>query len=305
MLRQQMRRVGGESAEVKKPQRHAVDAIVAVAVLHVTVRQIPVRDVASRIAQHEVREIARHQIDPALIDEVAVLDGVEALAPQPLRPPIEKRRALETDADEAEVVRAGDQEIALRRHEAVARQRFHRVRIDQDAVRVRELAEIEERREDLDVGIEIQNRLVEAREQILKRPRLERRRQLDDVVDRGHPMKLRLVAEREIGGQNHVGEIELRRRIAVDQHDRKAQAVMGLRQRFREHARKGEITLSADGENAHDREADYLTAGARPRPTSRGSGGGSPRRCDRTRRRRRGGGKRLSASDARTRRARR
>ena len=89
-------------------------------------RQVPVGGVPARLAQHlDAVEEGGREVHPLLVDEEAALDRVQALAVEAAVPPVEEGEGalVEGDAEEAEVVDAGEQEVALARRAVVVDRR--------------------------------------------------------------------------------------------------------------------------------------------------------------------------------------
>jgi hypothetical protein len=65
---------------MEEAQRPTVDLVAVPSSPDGPLVQIPVRDVASGIGQDEVVEEHRHEVDPALIDELATVNRHAAVA---------------------------------------------------------------------------------------------------------------------------------------------------------------------------------------------------------------------------------
>jgi len=80
-----------EAAVVVEAQRPAVDFVAVGAALQLALEEVPVRDVVALVGDDGVVEVARHEVDPALVDEQPVVGRDPALAPEPLLPPRQER----------------------------------------------------------------------------------------------------------------------------------------------------------------------------------------------------------------------
>ena len=105
------------------------------------------------------------------------------------------------------------------------------MRDEHDPVTPRELADVIKRREDLDVRVEIHRRVGTAAEQQLEQPRLDRRGELSDLVDRCHLPELGR-RERQLGWSDQIerlaGRVERRTHLPVDdQHADALATVLG------------------------------------------------------------------------------
>ena len=146
------------ATEVKEAKRASVDGHVVAVAREGPRVQVPVGDVVTRVAQEmDARHHARHQVDPALVDEVAAVRVDDAVGAQALGPPVEElvRRCAVAERDEAQVVGPGDQDVGLAGLLAVAWHRGDVVRGEHHAVLPGELGDRVERLEDPDVRIEV------------------------------------------------------------------------------------------------------------------------------------------------------
>jgi hypothetical protein len=252
MLREEMRRARRKAAVVEEAQRSPVDQDSIALERENAMRQIPVGDVVPGILENGGLEERRREIDPALVDKEAAGRVVETVAPEPPAPPGKKRsRRLGGEREKAEVVHAGEQEIAIVGTLAVLRQRLRHMRSQDHPVRQGQGPKRTERVEDLDVRIEIEDHRRAAREEMLERPRLHGRGQLGDVVDGRHRVEVGRRIERKLIG---VDDLERRLRMngvirIVEEHDLQAGTRIVTGQTGREHARVREIVACHDREN--------------------------------------------------------
>ena len=91
VLRDDLRLVQVEAAEMEKGERHAVDPESSFVRLELPVGQAPVTDVVSGVAQDvHAFEQPRHEVEPALVHEQALPDVVDALVVAALAPPFDE-----------------------------------------------------------------------------------------------------------------------------------------------------------------------------------------------------------------------
>ena len=255
MLGQRVGPVRAVAAEVQEAHGLAGDRRVASVTVDLqgACVEVPVGDVVRRIAQQVgLGPDAGHEVDPLLVDEAARRRVDDAVGLQALRPPVEQLvggpRAAE--ADEAEVVGARDEDRLLRRVATVAWDRREVVRREDDAVLDRELADLVQRRDDPDVGVEVDG-VILLGQQLAQQPGLDRRRQLDDAVGRHHLLE-RLAVD-VLGPQQAV---RLLRGVdeAIDavehEHGQLGVRVL-LAQGQRQDPRVGEVVLGDDRADVH------------------------------------------------------
>ena len=172
--------------------------------------------------------VAGHEVDPLLVDEQARLGRLDAVARETLGPPAQERPAALADADEAEVEHAGDVQAVLGGLAVVARQRLQRVRREHDAVALRQLADEVQRVEDDDVRVEVQRGRRAGCQHRLEQRRLERRRQLLDVVERQHPLEL-AVRQPDLVRLDHVERVVVAQQVLVRRvHHQHREAAVGM-----------------------------------------------------------------------------
>jgi hypothetical protein len=255
VLRQDARKLRVVPGEVEEPKRLAADLVAVAGPRHVAFVQVPVGDVERVRAQHVVSIEGRYEVEQPLVDEHPVLEVDQAVAPKPLAPPLEKRPRVGADTDEAEVEDPCVGDVVRRGLPAVLGQRVQRVRGQHDAVLRGQRLELVERREDLDVRVEVADGLA-ALEQMEEERGLDRRGELGRVVDRRHQAKLPRL-ERELGGDDELERlgrgVELAADLGVDdEDDQPARVVLG--KRAREDARIGEVVPRDDGGDGHSSE---------------------------------------------------
>ena len=189
-----------EPAEVEEAQRSAVDLVARRTAGDLAIVQVPVRDVAARVLPDRDVEVRRREVHPPLIDETTLGRADEALAAQPVGPPVEHRRAPGPDRDEPQVVGAGLEHHGLVGEPTVGVERRGHVRGEHDVVDRQQLLEVAEVRVDDDVGVEVAGGAAAPLEQRPQQERLGRGRELGDLVDHRHRAEL-LLPEPDVAGQ--------------------------------------------------------------------------------------------------------
>ena len=135
---------GVKAAEVEETQRASVHRVHAVAVLQRALVEVPVSKVELGITHdRKVREEPGHQVEPTLIHEVPPGRIHPAVAPQPVRPPVENLLHLGPRGQRhvAEVVDARDHHVDLAGATTVLGNGLAVVRDEGDAVGSRPLIE--------------------------------------------------------------------------------------------------------------------------------------------------------------------
>src|SRR5579871_3401954 len=123
MLGKEVGRIGRISTEVEEPQGRAPSEVVAVLLAQITMIEIPVGDVVSRVAQDEDLKQSWDKIDPTLVDKPHLFGIDIAFAAQADLPEVEQVVCRSGHGDEAEVVRARSENGRLIGHLAVSRHR--------------------------------------------------------------------------------------------------------------------------------------------------------------------------------------
>ena len=194
------------------------------------------------VAHDSGLEVTRHEVDPALVDEEAVVHRDATVAAQPFGPPRQECVGLVRHRDEAEIEDAGESDFAFAGEQAVAGIGLGRVGREDDRVSAREIGDVGERREDLDVGIEIAGGVV-VFEEVLQQPRLHRGRELEDGVDHRHVVKVAAL-DVEVVGADDVEElavvVDLAALVVEHEHRERGVRITAL-QRRGEHACVGQI----------------------------------------------------------------
>ena len=151
--------------------------------------EVPVREVELGITHdREIREEPWREIKPPLIHEIPPRRINAAVAAEPVRPPVQESLHLRPGGqrDVAEVVDAGDHHVDLTGAPAVLGDRLGVVGDEDDAVRGGSLLERLQRTEDLDVRIQVGDRLARLREQVAQQPGLDRRGEFQHRVTQRH-----------------------------------------------------------------------------------------------------------------------
>ena len=198
-------------------------------------------------------EVARDEVDPTLVDEQSLVDRDPALAPQPFGPPGEELVGPAGHRDEPEIEDAGQANRLLARQQAVARHGARRVRRQHDRVEPGLQLDLVERREHLDVGIEVAHDFV-GLEQPLQQPGLHRGGQLGDVVDRRHVVELARL-DVEVAGPDDVEELQALVDLVVlvvEHEHRQLGNLVEQLERGREHPRLGEVVPRDDRADPHE-----------------------------------------------------
>ena len=255
VLAEQVRLGGVEAAEVKEAQRPAVDGPAVVSALDLARGEVPVGDVVAGVAQDmKARHEARGEVHPALVDEEAALRRDDAVGGQPLAPPVQQLVGVRArrQADEAEVVGARDEDVGLAGLQPVARHRRGEVRRDDEAMLVQQRLELAEAAVDLDVGVEVGERRRAAHvEQVAQQPGLDRRRQLEHVVQRSHAVE---VLDVQVGGREDLKRLRRRVQVAVvvvdDEHEA-APVWVVLGERLGQHAGERRVVGGDDRADVH------------------------------------------------------
>ena len=252
---QQVRAGGVVAAEVEEAQGPALDRVAVRRRLQVAHGQVPPRDVDGRVDQDVVVEVARHEIDPALVDELAALGVDDAVAGQPPAPPVEEGRGHGPDGHESEVEYARVEQDALHVGERpVQRERVLEMGGEHDAVLSRERVDVVQGRVDPYVGIEVRHRLHAPRQHGAQQEGLDGRGQLDDGVRGGHPRVLRVVEAGRLGPDRRhprvqpVGEPAL----GVDHQGCERPPRMVLQEALREDRGLPEVVTGDDRTGVHD-----------------------------------------------------
>ena len=97
-----------KAAEVEEAQRLAIYEVVRTVYFQPPGWQVPVGDVEGRVPEDiDPRPNPRREVDPALVDEAALVGIVETVVLESLRPPVEQgvSRLAVAEADEAQVCR--------------------------------------------------------------------------------------------------------------------------------------------------------------------------------------------------------
>ena len=180
---------GIEAAEVKEAQRATVDPVTIFSKCQRTTMRIPIRNVVLRLAHDgAVRHETGDEVEPPLVDEIPV-HGVNAAVPnQAVTPPGDERPGFVTGRDRnvPQVVDAGDHYVDLARSLCVIGDRHRVVRGKRHAVLPGGLVEPIQRREHLDVWIEVGDDICAGIQLLTKQPGLDRGRELQHVVARRH-----------------------------------------------------------------------------------------------------------------------
>ena len=179
---------------------------------------------------------------------------MQAFAVEPPPPPVEEgeRALVEGDPQEAQVVHAREQEVALAGDEPV-RDRRRDVRGEQRVGRVEAAIDPAEVGEHQDVGVEVAEAVEAERPvEVEQQARLDRRVELEDRVAE------RVVGERrdaellhEEGGEGLRRVVDRRLRAVDDEHHHPPVGVLG-EERTREHPRVGEVVVGDDGTGGGD-----------------------------------------------------
>jgi hypothetical protein len=150
------------AAEVEKAKRRTVDLVAIAVDFQLAGRQIPVGDVEPRVAEDVyARPNPRRQVDPALVDEATLLGVVEAVVLESLRPPVEQRVTClaAVEADESQVVGAGDKDVLFARLAVVAGKGCGDVGDEDHTVRAGAAVDLLDRVEEPNVRVEVGDRL--------------------------------------------------------------------------------------------------------------------------------------------------
>ena len=94
VLAQRVRLQRIKSAVVVEAQRPAVHLVAVGPALQLPLEQVPVRDVVALVGDDDVLEVARDEVDPALVDEQSLVGRDAALASEPFFPPREERQRV-------------------------------------------------------------------------------------------------------------------------------------------------------------------------------------------------------------------
>lgn len=106
-----------QAAEVEEAERAPLDAPAAVGAHGSPMRQVPIGHVEHVVARDlHVGQQRGREVHPRLVDEQAMFHVMQTEASQARLPPAQerRRRGVETQADEAQVVDAREQDQALR-----------------------------------------------------------------------------------------------------------------------------------------------------------------------------------------------
>ena len=234
----------------------AVDQVApAAAVFQAPRRQVPVGDVERGVAEDvDSRPESGRQVDPPLVDEAALLGFVEAVVLEALRPPVEQRvrRLPSPEGDEAEVVRAGDEDVLFARLATVAGERRGEVRRQDHIVAQRPPDDLLEGVEDLDVRVEVDDR-VHPRpfQQGSQQPRLDRGRELHHVVGGGHSRRIGRPILSIVSSSNGSSAGSMKPVGIVDDEDAAVAVRMDLLERLGEHACVRDVVPRDDRADVH------------------------------------------------------
>ena len=148
-----------EAAEVEEPQRPAAGEASLGSGGDRTTVEVPVRDVASEVADDVMR--IRHDagVDPPLVDEITLVVSDDAVPSAVLGPSLEELVGPRADADEPEVERPRQRsESRASGWRPSSGTGIEPMRREHDAVLPRQLIEVVDRGEHLDVRIEVRHR---------------------------------------------------------------------------------------------------------------------------------------------------
>ncbi len=252
---QQMRAVRVVAAEVEEAQRPALDRVALRGRPEVADGQVPPGDVDRGVDQDVVVEVARHEGNPALVDELAALRIDDAVAGKPPGPPVEKGRRARADSDEAEVEDARVEQDALDVGEpAIERQWVLEVRRQHDVVGRGELGDVVQRGEDLDVRVEVGHRVRAVRQQRPQQEGLYRGGQLHHRVRGGHPAELLGAEARRLGADRGDPGVHPVRKpaIGVDHQGCEGSSRVVLQKALREDRGLPQVVAGDDRAGVHD-----------------------------------------------------
>ena len=252
VLAQLVRALRREAAEVEEAQRVAESLEALTRPGEISLVDVPVGDVEPRVPESEVLEVAGDEVDPPLIDVKAILLGDEAVPPKALGPPLEQVPGPLADRHEAEVVDAGQKDLSLVGEAAVSLHRRQRVRRQDHGVLDGQGLHVVDRCEDLDVRIDERRRCCASVEQRPQDPRLDRRGQLGDVVDRGHHREVVLQADLSRRQRDEQLRAEVLPPIRVVEHeDETSSPRMVTKERLSQDADIRQVVACGDGADVH------------------------------------------------------
>ena len=239
---------GVVAAVVEEPKWRAVDRPAARLVdLQQALVEVPVRHVAGGVPADRVLEEDGYCIDPTLVGEVPLTLLRESVQAGPLHPVVEERICIPADRDEPEVELTAGHDRLFANVQAVAWHRLGEVGGERDLPLLGQLEEVVERSEHLDVGVEVHHRALATIEQLPEQERLERGRELHDVVVGGHSEEVVALQRKALGAEDlarEVGEPVLGCR--VDEQDGDRDVRMMRRERLDEQQHGGGVVARRD-----------------------------------------------------------
>jgi hypothetical protein len=251
-----------ESAEVEKSKRSAVHQKIASGLGHVPVWKVPISNVERGIAHDaEPGDERWSEIGPTLIHKDSTRQIDDAMVVQPRLPPFDKRQRLfgSRDAEKAQIVNAGPQNIQFRRVRSLV-QRLGQVRSEDHRMILQPGDQCFEVGAHQDVGVQIQDEVeIIVAEQMIDGVRLDGGTQLQQRV-----------FEMELPGMRN------RRAVSRNDRERLAGGVETLIDLIGQHDETAPFGMELRDGIQHAPGASQVVSSRRWRRLRRSRGGGPP-----------------------------